>query len=123
MKITLNTNQIADMIRKDSPDSWSYNGARALAEYMEEFEEQSGEEIEFDAVEIRCGWSEYESFEEWGSDYFNSHADALYDLGLSIGEDGKAEQTEEEIDESIRSFIQDRGHLIEFDGGIIVSAF
>lgn len=111
------------MIRQDSPSAWSYNGAKALAEYMESFEEESGEEVEFDAVEIRCGWSEYESIEEWGSDYFNSHADAICDLGLSIGEDGKTEQTEEEIDELIRSFIQDRGHLIEFSGGIIVSAF
>ncbi len=110
MKITLTTNQIADMLRQDSPDSWSYNGAKALAEYMEEYEEQSGEEVEFDAAEIRGGWSEYDSLLAFAED--NSRTLQL-----------DKEKEWDELEEEIRDFIQDRGHLIEFDGGIIVSAF
>ena len=110
MKITLTTNKIAEMIRQDSPDSWSYNGAKALAEYMEEFEEESGEEIEFDDVEIRCGFSEYDSLLAFAED--NSKT-------LQLDKEKELDELEEEI----REFIQDRGHLIEFDGGIIVSAF
>lgn len=110
MKITLNTNQIADMIRQDSPDSWSYNGAKALAEYMEEYEEESGEEVEFDAVEIRCGWSEYDSLIDFADDHSST---------LQLDK----EKEWNELEEEIREFIQERGHLIEFDGGIIVSAF
>ena len=110
MKITLTTNQIAEMLRQDSPDSWSYNGAKALAEYMEEHEEQSGEEIEFDAVEIRCGFSEYDSLIAFAEDY---------SCVLQLDK----EKEWDELEEEIREFIQDRGHLIEFDGGIIVSAF
>jgi hypothetical protein len=33
------------------------------------------------------------------------------------------EADEDELDEKIREYINDRGQLIEFDGGIIVSSF
>lgn len=79
----------------------------ALVEYLEELEEDCGEEIEFDVVGIRCDWSEHASLEDWANDY---------------GFKPEAEE-EREREEEIRDYIQDHGHLIEFQGGVIVSSF
>jgi hypothetical protein len=123
MKTTLSTSDIARALKSDENAAWSWNGARALAEYLEEYEESTGEELELDVVAIRCDFSEYESLEAWAADYFRNQADAVDRLGLTLGMDGSIDEDENEIDDLIRSFIQDHGTLIEFDCGIIVSSF
>ena len=40
MKTTLTTSQAADILLNDKNAGWSYRGARALAEYLEEMEEE-----------------------------------------------------------------------------------
>ena len=117
MKTTLSTSDIARALHRDDNAAWSWNGAKALAEYLEEYEESTGEEMEFDAVAIRCDFSEYANLEAWASDYFRNQADAVDKLGLMLDEES------DEIDDAIRSHIQDNGVLIEFDGGVIVSSF
>ena len=123
MKTTLNTSDIARALHRDDNAAWSWNGAKALAEYLEEYEQSTGEEMELDVCAIRCDFSEYESLESWAGDYFKNQADAVGKLSLTLGEDGSIDEDSEEIDDLIRSFIQDHGTLIEFDGGIIVSSF
>lgn len=90
-------------------DEFSYNGRKALFEYLEEYEQDTGEEIELDVIALCCDYSEHESLDAWADDYGADMSDAPDD------EDERAEE--------IRSYIQDRGQLIEFDGGIIVSSF
>lgn len=107
MKITLSRTRAAHMLLDDKNASWSYNGAIAICEYLEELEEDSGDEIEFDAVAIRCDWSEHASLEDWAMNY---------------GLEPEAED-EREREEEIRGYIQDHGQLIEFAGGVIVSSF
>ena len=93
----------------DKNAKWSWDGALALVEYLEELELDAGEEMEFDAVGIRCEWSEYASLEEWAADYgFEPEAST---------------EDEREREEEIRDYIRDNGQLIEFDGGVIVSRF
>jgi phosphosulfolactate synthase (CoM biosynthesis protein A) len=116
MKMTLNTYQIADELRKDTSAKWSYAGANALAEYLEEYEESTGEEMELDTCAIRCDFSEYSSLLEWAHEYFSN---ALEELGF----DETEENDDDEVDDKIREYIQGHGQLIEFDGGIIVSQF
>jgi len=123
MKTTLSTSDIARALKSDENAAWSWNGARALAEYFEQLEEETGEEMELDTVAIRCDFSEYDSLEAWASDYFRNQADAVDKLGLTIGMDGSIDEDSDEIDDLIRSYIQDHGQLIEFDGGVIVSSF
>lgn len=103
MKNTLNTSEAASLLMADENAAWSMAGAFALAEHLEQIEEDCGTEIEFDRVALRCEYSEHESLQEWARYYFNSD------------DEGDAEK--------IREFIYDRGQLIEFDGGIIVSEF
>jgi hypothetical protein len=109
MKTTLNTSDIARALKSDENAAWSWNGARALAEYLEQLEEDTGEEIELDVCAIRCDFSEYDSLEAWAIDY-GMQEDSL--------DDGR-----EDREDNIRSFIRDNGQLIEFDGGVIVSSF
>jgi hypothetical protein len=120
MKMTLNTRQVANYLAADKDANWSYSGALALAEYLEEMEESTGEEIELDVCAIRCDFSESASLQEWLSDYYGQPlAIALERAEIDI----EGEEDDDEIDDLIREFIADNGQLVEFDGGIIVSSF
>lgn len=114
MKQTMTTSDIAHELSSDDYANFSYAGAYALAEFLEGLEEDTGEEMEFDRVAIRCDFSQYDSLVDWAKDYFVD-----WKSDLSIDE----EMDEDEIDEVICEYIQDHGMLIEFDGGIIVSSF
>tara|TARA_R110000850_G_scaffold274950_2_gene413249 strand:- start:541 stop:903 length:363 start_codon:yes stop_codon:yes gene_type:complete len=120
MKTTLSTYQIAAALIQDENANWSRSGSLALAEYLEEMEECTGEELELDVVAIRCDFSQFESLQDWITEYYG------FALETSMGHAGvdlDGEEDYEAIDELIREHIQDHGHLVEFDGGIIVSSF
>lgn len=116
MKMTLNTYDIADALHKDIDSNWSYAGALALAEWLEEYEDSIGEEMELDVIALRCDWSQHDSLSQWANDYFNK---GVNDSALGLA----GETDQDTIDEAIRSYIQDNGQLIEFEGGVIVSSF
>ena len=115
MKTTLTTPQAAHRLIDDANANWSRAGAFALVEYLEELEEDIGETIEFCPVAIRCDYSQYDSLEDWAKEQWGE------DLAFEYWRDENGD--EDEQDEKIREFIRDRGQLIEFDGGIIVSSF
>ena len=50
-------------------NNFSYEGLHSLFDYLEEFEEDMGKEMEFDPVAICCEYSEYENFEEIKNNY------------------------------------------------------
>lgn len=119
--MTLSTDDIAEALRSDENANWSRMGAYALAEYLEEMEEDTGEEMELDVVALRCDFSEYESLEKWAEGYF---LNGIQDDALNLRDgDGDITAGTEEIESAIRDYIQDNGQLIQFDGGIIVSSF
>ena len=121
MKTTLSTSDIARALKSDEDAAWSWNGAKALAEYLEQIEEDTGEEMELDVCAIRCDFSESESLQDWIVEYqgVETLESALQRSGIDLDGD----EDSEEIDDLIRSFIQDNGQLIEFDGGVVISNF
>jgi flavin-dependent dehydrogenase len=124
MKKTMNTSEIAHELIDDGNANWSRAGAFALAQYLEELEESTGEEMEFDHVAIRCEWSEYDSLLAFAEDYFADHKQAADALGLEVAMSGdEFEEEEWEVENAVREYIEDHGTLIEFDFGIIVSSF
>ncbi len=124
MKTTLSTSDITHALKSDENAAWTWNGARALAEYLEEYEESTGEELDLDVCAIRCDFSEYDSLEDWAVGYFSDSEQASSAMGLELDMDGETWTGDgEEIRDAIRSYIQDNGQLIEFDGGVIVSSF
>lgn len=66
MKITLSKYEMADMLRADNNAAWSYYGARALAEWLDD---NRDEDEEFEIVAIRCDWSEHASAVEAAEQY------------------------------------------------------
>ena len=124
MKTTLSTSDIARALKSDRNAAWTWDGAKALAEYLEEYEESTGEEMELDVCAIRCEFSEYASLEDWAVEYFSDSKQASDAMGLELDMDGETwTGDKEEIQDAIRSYIRDEGTLIEFDGGVIVSSF
>lgn len=104
MKQTLNTSEAADLLMADKDAGWSYAGARALVEYLENLEDDTGEEIEFDRVALRCDFTEYESAREAAEDY-----------GWEPDEDAD--------EEAALKWLTDRTTAITFNGGVIIQQF
>jgi hypothetical protein len=117
MKKTLSTYEAADLLLADDNASWTRSGAFALIEYFEEMEEMDDDvETELDVVAIRCDFTEYDSLQDWADEYFGSG-------GPEETFGWTEESTEDDKDGTLKEYIQDRGQLVEFDGGVIVSAF
>ena len=76
MKQTLTTYDIAEALVNDEDGGWSRAGAFAMAEYLEQYEEDTGEELDLDVVAIRCDYSEYAT--AW---------ECVDDCGYSLDED------------------------------------
>ncbi len=114
MKHTMTISEMAEALRNDENANWSYQGARAMAEYLDEY---MPEDAEFDRVAVRCDWSEYKSAVEWADDYFGSNQH--WGVTIGIGEDDDTN----EVEEKIKEYIMDNGMLLDFGDGIIVSSF
>ena len=123
MKTTLTTYQAADILANDADSSFTRAGAFALVEHLENIEEETGEEMDFDSVGIRCDWGEYANLMEWGKYHFADMMDAISKLNLTLDGDGRVANGDAEVDDKIRDFIRESGELIEFDDGVIVSNF
>lgn len=115
MKKTLTTYEVAHELMQDQYANWSRAGAFAIAEHLEQFEEEYGEQIELDVVSIRCDFSEFKDFVAWGEHHFGSLEAMNKELGLF--------ENPSDLDDLLSHMIVNEGQLIEFDGGIIVSSF
>ncbi len=56
-------------------DNFSRQGRRELYDYLLEWEEDLGEEIELDVIALCCEFTEYESVEEYNEAYSTKHED------------------------------------------------
>ena len=68
MKDTVTEYQFVDTMAQKQ-HGFSYEGAKALFEYFEQYEQDIGEEMEFDPIAIRCEFDEYESLEDVKKSY------------------------------------------------------
>ena len=108
MKTTLTTSQAADLLKADTNARWSRSGARALIEYFEQLEEDSGTELEFDAVAIRCDFAEYDNALE-----------AAKEQGFEPEED----EDEDAMEANALDWLCDRTEVITFPEGVIIRSF
>lgn len=97
-------------------ENFSYEGKRALFEYLEELEESTGEEIELDVVALCCDYAEYATA-----------ADCIAETGYAVtfqpDEDEAPEEAAERHEAECLEYLQDNTTVIEFDGGIIIQSF
>ena len=62
-------------------NNFSYDGLKALFEYLEDYEEDTGEEVELDVIALCCDYKEYDSLNEYNDDYGTKYSeiDAIQD--------------------------------------------
>ena len=70
MKQTVNVHDFREAFGTyNRADTFSYEGLGALFYYLEELEEDIGEEMELDVVALCCDYSEWQTLEEF-NDYY-----------------------------------------------------
>jgi len=104
MKITLNHSYFIDTFRAHSryEQMGGYHGLKALYRHLEEWERDTGQEIELDVIGLCCDWSHYDNV-----------ADAYAEL---IGEGAEDEQ-------AMLEALEYRATVIQYSGGCFVSQF
>lgn len=50
-------------------NNFTYDGLNALYDYLEDYEDGTGEQIELDVIAFCCEFNEYENLEEFQGDY------------------------------------------------------
>lgn len=108
MKITLGTNDIMDYLLDDAPKAWTRSGARAMAEWLEEMEEEDKYETELDVVAVRCSYSEYASVQEAAAEY---------------GWEPDASEYSDQQETAARQYLEARTEIRLFSGGVLILCF
>ena len=72
-------------------EQFSYNGKKALFEYLEALEEDLDEEIDLDVIALCCEYTEYESIREYQEDYGDDYKnlDSIEQVTTVIRIEGK----------------------------------
>lgn len=107
MKQTVNFFQFCDSFSDTYKNNFSYEGKRALFDYLEQYEEETGEEIELDTVALCCEYSEYESAKEAAEQYNGAV------------EDNK-DFNEEDRERASLAWLEDQTTVIPVDGGGVI---
>ena len=105
----VSTTQAIARLMEDKYAHWSWDGAKALIEYLEKLEDSLDKPIEFDTVAIRCDFVEYESVLECAEDY---DFIPFYD-----------EEDEDAIKADALKYLEDWTTVIQFEGGVIIRQF
>lgn len=110
MKTTVNKNQFihafTDMGRGNQ---FSRGALCALFDYLEQLEDDTGEEIELDVIALCCDYAEHANAVEAANEY---------------GEEPDADETDEDArEEAALDWLRERTQVIEFNGGVVVQNF
>ena len=81
MKPTVTEHQFMEAFRNLRPDNFSYKGLQALWDYLEEYEDSTGEELELDVIGICCDFTEYADLAEFRAAYGDEY-ETLDDIEL-----------------------------------------
>ncbi len=104
MKQTIDYYQFKHAFQKcGRENNFSYRGLYALFNYLEEYENDTGEEIELDVIALCCDYAEYDSLEEFRNDY------------------GEDYQTIEDIEK--RTIVILKEQYFDNDNGFIIQQF
>ena len=60
-------------------DNFSYEGKKALFEYLQEYEQSTDKQIEFDYIALCCEYSEYETEQDLLQEYSAKSLESLRD--------------------------------------------
>ena len=69
MKTEINYYQFEKWFFEHRPNNFSPSGLRSLYDYFEQYEEDTGESIEFDPIALCCEYTEYDDLKEFKGEY------------------------------------------------------
>ena len=117
MHNNVNFDMFADAFRRMGRENqFSREALEALFNYLEEYEQDTGEDLELDVVGLCCEFTEYESAITAAADY-----GVTSELEAEDYED--AESYEDAKEEEALDWLRDRTIVISFDGGLIIQNF
>lgn len=103
----VNFSQFCDSFSDTYKGNFSYNGKQALFDYLEEYEDSTGETVELDTIALCCEYAEYSDLKEAMQEHCTP-----------------SDWNEDEYsDDKAREYFNDNTQLIEFEGGIIIQNF
>lgn len=99
-------------------NNFTYAGQIALFEYLEEYEEATGETVEFDPIALCCEYSEHASAWDAMEQYQPEDMPTIENSeGMDLVELGELQEQE------AREWLMERTQVIPFDGGVIIQNF
>tara|TARA_R110000751_G_scaffold53672_1_gene116095 strand:+ start:155 stop:454 length:300 start_codon:yes stop_codon:yes gene_type:complete len=75
MKQSVNMYAFERAFKNFERDNFSYDGLKALFEYLEDLESDIGEEIELDVIALCCDYAEYDSLKEYNDAYDTKYSE------------------------------------------------
>ena len=103
-----------EAFRSIRPNNFSHEGLGLLFEYLEEYEDSTGEPLELDVIAICCDWAESDVAE-----IMQDYSLDLDDLGLDADDDPDADA----IANAVLEYLADRSSVAGMtDAGTIVYA-
>jgi len=123
---TLTAYDVAHELSSNKGNGFTYAGALALAEYLEQYEDETDDKIEHDTVALRCEYSEYES--AWNAmKQYQPEDMPVVDLqeysDTHNGEGMDLVEISEESEKLALEWLQEHTQVIEFEGGVIIQDF
>ena len=107
MKQTITRSAFIDAFRDmRREDNFSYDGLCALYDFLEDFGEDTGQEVELDVIALYRKFSEYSSALEACENY-----------------DFEPDDDEEDQEDAALDWLRQRTAIITFPGGIIIQDF
>lgn len=116
MKVTVNERMFRDMfIDYNRQDNFSSEGLSLLFDYLEQLEEDTGNEMELDVIALCCDYSEL-TFEEFAREYC---LETTYEEPVDVDEDGDTisvthNLSDEDLKEAIEEYISENTTLVGF---------
>lgn len=107
-----------DEFSEERRNTFSYEGKKALFDYLEEYEESTGEKLECDIVAFCCEYTEYDSAYEAMQQYQPD------DMPVEGEEGDDLIEIQEKNEAEALNWLQDHTQVIELEnGGVIIQNF
>ena len=117
MHINVTSAMFADAFRRMGRENqFSREALEALFNYLEDYEQDTGEDLELDVIALCCEFTEYTTAVEAASDYG-------FTTELEAEDYEDAESYEDAKEDEALEWLRDRTIVISFDGGLIIKNF
>lgn len=98
-------------------DNFSYEGKRALFDYLEQYSEDTGEPVELDVIALCCDYCENDI-----ETIISEHQIEIYDDGF--GDLLDPEEVEQSKTDQVRDYLNEHTIIVgEVPGGFVYAAF